>query len=377
MNSADFVKRVMGGRFWFIHEPWLWAAAAAAPLQANLQAPAPLAARTLPSSKKSGGLVAVVPIQGAIEKRSSFFSWFFGSGCSTDALTDQIRQAVNDPNVSAIVLDVDSPGGDVSGIDELASEIYLARKQKPITAVSNSMMCSAAYFLASQADEVLASPSSLTGSIGVYTTHEDDSQYLDNLGVKFTLISYGANKTEGNSYKPLSDDAQAHLQEMVNSFGQSFEKAVARGRGVKVDEVQKKFGQGRAFTAQKAVKSGLADRVGTLDDALAKHGAVRPAGTRASVFSGGSLVASPANGPQARRQDPDDEPENVDHQDDNEMDFEDGDGTCECACSACKEGACDACSCSACACDGCACDKTTSARKKAAANQRLLQLAEL
>ena len=370
MNSADFVKRVMGGRFWFIHEPWLWAAAAAAPLRADLSAPAPLAARTLPSSKKSGGLVAVVPIQGAIEKRSSFFSWFFGGGCSTDALTDQIRQAVADPNVSAIVLDVDSPGGDVSGIDELASEIYQARKQKPITAVSNAMMCSAAYYLAAQASEVLASPSSLTGSIGVYTTHEDDSQYLDNVGVKFTLISHGAHKTEGNSYEPLSDDARAQLQEMVDSFGQAFEKAVARGRGVKVDEVQKKFGQGRAFTAQKAVKLGLADRVGTLDDALAKHGAVRPAGKRASVFSGGSLAASPAN-------DPDDEPENVDDQDDNEMDFEDGDGTCECACSACKEGACDACSCRACACDGCACDKTTSARKKAAANQRLLQLAEL
>jgi capsid assembly protease len=377
MNSADFVKRVMSGRLWFIHEPWLRAAAAAAQLRADLPMPAPQAARTLPTSKKGGGMVAVIPIQGAIEKRSSFFSWFFGGGCSTDALTDQIRQAVADPNVSAIVLDVDSPGGDVSGIDELASEIYQARKQKPITAVSNAMMCSAAYYLGAQASEVLASPSSLTGSIGVYTTHEDDSQYLDNVGVKFTLISHGVNKTEGNSYEPLSDDARDHLQEMVDSFGQSFEKAVARGRGVKADEVQKKFGQGRAFTAQKAVKLGLADRVGTLDDALAKHGAVRPAGTRASLFSGGSLTASPANGPQARRQDPDDEPENVDDQDDNEMSSEDGDNACECTCSACKESACDACSCSVCACDGCPCDQTTSAQKEAAANRRRLQLAEL
>lgn len=378
MNSAAFVKRVMSGRLWFIHEPWLRAAAAAAQQRADLPTPAPQAARTLPSSKKGGGVVAVIPIQGAIEKRSSFFSWFFGGGCSTDALTDQIRQAVADPNVSAIVLDVDSPGGDVSGIDELASEIYQARKQKPITAVSNAMMCSAAYYLAAQASEVLASPSSLTGSIGVYTTHEDDSQYLDNVGVKFTLISYGANKTEGNSYEPLSEDARAHLQEMVDSYGQAFEKAVARGRGVKVDEVQKKFGQGRAFTAQKAVKLGLADRVGTLDDALAKHGAVRPTSTRASVFSGGSLAASPANGPRARRQeDPDDDPENVDDQDDNEMDFEDGDSTCECACKACQAGNCSECSCEACACKGCACDQTTSAHKKAAANRRRLQLTEV
>src|SRR5580704_13788633 len=106
MNSADILKRVMSGRLRFIHEPWLRAAAAAALLRADLPAPALQAARTLPSSKKGGGMVAVIPIQGAIEKRSSFFSWFFGSGCSTDALTDQIRQAVADPNVSAIVLDV-------------------------------------------------------------------------------------------------------------------------------------------------------------------------------------------------------------------------------------------------------------------------------
>jgi signal peptide peptidase SppA len=358
MNSADFVKRVMSGRLWFIHEPWLRAAAAAAQLRADLPAPAPQAARTLPSSKKGGGMVAVIPIQGAIEKRSSFFSWFFGSGCSTDALTDQIRQAVADPNVSAIVLDVDSPGGDVSGIDELAAEIYQARKQKPITAVSNAMMCSAAYYLAAQASELLASPSSLTGSIGVYTTHEDDSQYLDNVGVKFTLISYGAHKTEGNSYEPLSDGARDHLQEMVDSFGQTFEKAVARGRGVKLDEVQKKFGQGRAFTAQKAVKLGLADRVGTLEDALAKHGAAQPAATRASAFVVVELAGEDPEGT-----------ENVNDQGDND--------NCECSCSACTEDACDACSCGACSCDGCARGQTTSAHKQAAANRRWLQLAAL
>jgi hypothetical protein len=139
--------------------------------------------------------------------------------------------------------------------------------------------------------------------------------------------------------------------------------------------------RGRAFTAQKAVKLGLADRVGTLDDALAKHGATRPVGARGSLFSGGfhageaedSLATTPASEVQDRRQNPhDDDPENVDDQGDNKMDFGDGDSTCECACSACKEGACDACSCNA-----CACDQTTSAHKKAAANRRRLQLAEL
>jgi capsid assembly protease len=356
MNEAEFLKRAMSGRLWFVHEPWLRAAAAAAfSIHADFRALEPKAARML-SSTKGGGLVAVVPIQGVIEQRGGFFSYWFG-GCSTEALTEQIRQAVNDPNISAIVLDVDSPGGDVSGVDELASEIYQARKQKPITAVSNCLMASAAYYLASQANEVIVSPSSLTGSIGVYTTHQDVSQYLDNMGVKISLISYGANKTEGNSFEPLSDEARGYMQEMVDTFGQAFEKAVARGRGVKQDDVHKKFGQGRAFTAQKAVKLGLADRVGTIDDALGKHGASRPTGIRSS-----SVVGVRAG-----------DPENVN--DDNEMDQEDGDSTCECACSARSAGNCGACD--ACACDGCMCDAATKARKKAQAeNARRLQLAD-
>jgi signal peptide peptidase SppA len=287
MNDFEMLRRALGARFWAIHEPYLRAMVAALPsrIAANLQVPAPKAARVF-SSNKAGGGIALVPIHGVIEQRGGFFSMFFG-GCSCEMLTEQLRQAVNDPNVSAIVLDVDSPGGDVSGVDELAQEIYNARKVKPITAVSNCLMASAAYYLASQASEVIASPSSLTGSIGVYTTHEDDSEALDNMGVKMTLISYGANKTEGNSYEPLSDSAREHMQEMVDSFGNSFEKAVARGRGVKQDEVQKKFGQGRVFPAAKAVKLGMADRVGTLDDALGKHGASRPVGMRGSAFSSG------------------------------------------------------------------------------------------
>ncbi len=114
------------------------------------------------------------------------------------------------------------------------------------------------------------------------------------------------------------------------------------------------------------MKLGLADRVGTLDDALAKHGATRPVGMRGGLFSAPFLADE-----DRRRKDPEDG-ENVDDQDHNEMSEEDGDNTCECACSACKEGACDACSCNA-----CACDQTTSAHKKAAANRRRLQLAEL
>jgi ClpP class serine protease len=102
--------------------------------------------------------------------------------------------------------------------------------------------------------------------------HEDDSEMLTKLGVKLTIIKFGDNKAEGNSTEPLTDPAREHLQEMVDTFGAMFEKAVARGRNVSRDEVHSKFGQGRVFDAKTAVKLGLADRVGTLADVLAGNG---------------------------------------------------------------------------------------------------------
>jgi signal peptide peptidase SppA len=285
------IRRALSGKMWFIHEPKFNELLAFAELACEggaaferfrahaVEQLAAQAARARTVASGGFGAVAVVPLYGMLAHRGSFWSMYFG-GATVESLTDQLRQAVNDPLVSAIVLDVDSPGGDVEGIDELASEIYQARKQKPVTAVSNSLCASAAYYLASQASEILVSPSSLTGSIGVYCAHEDDSKYLDNLGIKITLVKYGENKAEGNPYEPLTDPARDHMQQMVDTFGQMFDKAVARGRGMKAEDVHSKFGQGRVFDAKKAVQLGMADKVGTFDDALLKHGVTRTPGAR-------------------------------------------------------------------------------------------------
>ena len=261
--------------------------------------------------------------------------------------------------MKSIVLDVDSPGGDVDGVDELATEIYNARKQKKITAVSNCLArVGLAYYLASQASELAVSPSSLTGSIGVYTMHEDDSEMLDKLGVKLTLIKFGENKAEGNSIEPLSDSAHAHLQEMVDTFGNAFEKAVARGRGIKQDEVHKKFGQGRVFDAKQAVRLGMADRVGTLDDVLRDHGVTRNPGASGAASNAAKMRAD------------------VGDPDDDQSDSADLPHDCACACAECKDGDCKSCSCANCACDGCACDAAAKSRKsKAEMLRRQLQLA--
>src|SRR5690606_12609791 len=110
--------------------------------------------------------------------------------------------------VGTIVLDVDSPGGGVYGVAEFAEEIYKARGQKRIVAVANSMAASAAYWIATAADELVVTPGGEVGSIGVYMLHEDWSGAYEKAGIKPTVIKFGENKAEGIDVEPLSESAQ-------------------------------------------------------------------------------------------------------------------------------------------------------------------------
>jgi len=325
------------------------------------------AARVKSLSNGKPGSIAVLPLYGMINQRVSG-DVSGPSGTSVQEFTQQFRQAVNDPNVTAIIIDVDSPGGTVSGVEELATEIYNARKTKKITAISNCLCASAAYWIASQASEVCASPSSMTGSIGVYQLHEDDSTALENLGVKFSFISAGKYKVEGNSFQPLDDEARAAMQGVVDDFYGMFTKAVARGRGVAVKAVVNGFGQGRCLTASDAVKQGLADRVATFDEVLGKYG-VKP-GTGSSARSALDAPAICAG----------EEP--VIDQDDEMF----SSGACTCACEACKNDACEACTHEGCdaeaeGCEGCgmaaAMPDPDMSKAEAEARMRRLQLAKV
>jgi signal peptide peptidase SppA len=333
----------------------------------------PVAARTRTLQADKPGSVAVLPLYGIINQRYS--GDFSGpQGTSVQEFTQQFRTAMNDPNVKAIVIDVDSPGGTVSGVDELATEIYNARKQgtKKITAVSNCLMASAAYYIASQANELCVSPSSLTGSIGVYSLHEDDSTALENLGVKFTFVSAGKYKVEGNNYQPLDDEARAAMQGVVDDFYDLFTKAVARGRGVAVKNVRNGFGEGRVLTANDAVKQGLADRVATLDDVLSKYG-VKPSQGAASSQSGAAAAETqPAIVAMGSSRGEDDT-------------IDQYAPACTCECEECIEGDCSECTHEGCdpeaeGCEGCgmmAAAQTKTAQAAAEARARRLRLARL
>lgn len=231
--------------------------------------------RDRPSEQRAGA-VAVLPLYGIMAQRMNLMTAMSG-GTSTQVFGQAFRQLVNDPDVGAIVLDVDSPGGDVFGTAELADTVHAARGRKPIVAVANSLMASAAYWVASQADEVVVTPSGQVGSIGVFTAHRDISAKTEAAGERLTLISAGKYKTEGNPYEPLSDEARAAVQEKVDAYYALFVDAVARGRAVTSRDVRDGFGQGRTVGARDAVRLGMADRVATLDATLERLQGTIPA----------------------------------------------------------------------------------------------------
>jgi signal peptide peptidase SppA len=227
------------------------------------------AARGGPQARTAGGAVAVLPLYGTIVQRAGMMTDYSG-GTSTELFAQQFRAVMADNTIGAVVIEVDSPGGSVDGVPELADEVYRSRGDKPIVASVNSMSASAAYWITSSCDEVCVTPSGEVGSIGVFAMHQDVSRAYDSLGVTHTFVSAGKYKTEGNPYEPLSDEARGAIQARVDDYYGMFVRAVARGRGVTPDDVRGGFGQGRVVGAREAVQMGMADRVETLPDTLAR-----------------------------------------------------------------------------------------------------------
>lgn len=219
----------------------------------------------------TSGAVAVLPLYGVVAQRMDSMMQISG-GTSTERFGRELTQAVDDPGVKAIVIDVDSPGGSVYGVEELASQIRAAKEKKYIVAVANSLAASAAYWIASSASELVVTPSGEVGSIGVYTVHQDYSAQLEQEGVKTTLIKAGKFKAEGNPFEPLSEDAKESLQARISEIYETFIASVAKGRGVSVAQVRDGFGQGRVVSAKEALEMKMVDRIGTLQDTLARLG---------------------------------------------------------------------------------------------------------
>ncbi len=266
--------------------------AAAMPVQDREARLAPFVARGPAGHSPASGAVAVLPMFGPISHRAGFFESIFGfsMGTSLDRFTAQFRQAMNDPNVKCVVIQCDSPGGTVEGVPELADEIMKSKAKKPVIAVADGRMASAAYWLCSAASEVVCTPSGSVGSIGVFMAHEDVSKALDREGVKVTLIAAGRYKTEGNSYEPLTPEARATMQKSVDRYGDMFVMSVAAGRGVSAFDVSQKYGQGRMLSARDALAAGMIDRIACIDETVQQRSSGRLGAGRRLALSAASEV---------------------------------------------------------------------------------------
>lgn len=213
--------------------------------------------------------IAVLPFYGVAVQRADALGEAIGL-LSLARFTQAFRAALADDAVSAILIDVDSPGGSVYGVAELADEIYRARARKPIAAIANSLAASGAYWVASAARDFYVTPGGEVGSIGVVTAHQDVSKALGKAGIETTLIAAGKYKTEGNPFEPLSPNARQHAQSRVDDYHRMFVGAVAKHRGVTESAVRTGFGQGRLLDAQRAKREGMVDDVATIDEVVRK-----------------------------------------------------------------------------------------------------------
>lgn len=218
------------------------------------------------------GTVAVIPIIGTLTQRGDVINSM--QTRSTDDIAAEARQAAAEPKIDAIVLEIDSPGGEVFGVPEAWTAIREAAKVKPVVAVASSQAASAALYLASAASEFYITPSGEAGSVGVYALHIDASKAIEDSGEKweFIVADNSPHKVEGAPSEPLSDDARAEMKKTVNHYMAMFVRDVAKGRRVTEKAVLSRFGGGRMLRPQEAVDARMADGIGTLEQAIRRAG---------------------------------------------------------------------------------------------------------
>jgi signal peptide peptidase SppA len=203
--------------------------------------------------------VALIDVFGILAHRSGGMNPDSSAIQSYEAVADQLRSALSDPVVSSILMQLDSPGGEVSGAFQLAEQIYQGRSIKPIHALANDLATSAAYLIGSAATTLTVSPTGQVGSIGVVMRHVDVSAAMEKDGVKVTFIHAGAHKVDGNPYEPLPEDVKARLQADVDHYYNLFVDAVVKHRNL--DPNQVRATEAGIFVAEEALRIGLVDMI--------------------------------------------------------------------------------------------------------------------
>jgi ClpP class serine protease len=215
--------------------------------------------------KREGG-VAMIHVSGVISRYANLFTNICG-GTTTQLLAQDFTQALNDPSIKAILLNIDSPGGEAKGIHELAEMIYQARGKKRIIAYVGGNACSAAYWIASACDEIVIDATGCAGSIGTVLEMRVRKQRDED---EFETIEIVSSQSPNKRQDPSTETGRAAYQKHLDDLAEVFVQRVARNMAVSRDTVINEFGGGGILIGQDAVDKGMAHRLGSLEGVIAE-----------------------------------------------------------------------------------------------------------
>ncbi len=215
------------------------------------------------SIKSNVERTAIIPIHGILTKKPGAFDVFLGM-TSYEQIEEQITQALADSSIETIILEIDSPGGEVNGIFDLADFIYESRAKKRVVALANDDAYSAAYAIASSAEKIFLTRTSGVGSIGVIASHIDQSRFDEKQGIKYTTIFAGSRKNDLNPHEPINSEGLKSLREEIDRLYEMFVQLIARNRNLSIEAI--KSTEAGLYFGEKAVEIGLADGITILTE---------------------------------------------------------------------------------------------------------------
>ena len=228
--------------------------------------------------------IAIIPVAGPLFRYANLFTMVSGA-TSYEILARDFARALDDPMVSGILLNIDSPGGEVNGVSELAGMIYEGRKRKPVRAYVGGLGASGGYWIAAAAEEIVVADTAQLGSIGVVAAFEDSRAADEKAGRRrFEIVS---SQSPDKRLDPTTDDGRGKIQARIDALAGIFVDRVAAYRGVTVEKVLADFGRGGVLVGADAVAAGLADKVGTFEGILAQMAGRPVVGSTGFAATGG------------------------------------------------------------------------------------------
>ena len=228
--------------------------------------------------------VAILPVVGPIFPRANLFTSFSG-GTSLELLAKDFNVALNDDNIETIILNVDSPGGDVTGVSEFSDMLFNAREKKNIISYVYGMGASAALWIASASSKVILGNTAEMGSLGVVAGYVSTKDSDEKKGIKH--IEIVSSQSPNKRPDVTTNEGRAQIQKLVDDVADVFVATVARNRGISSEEVLSKFGQGKMFVGQESVDRGLADGLGSLEGLINEHKQIN---SNKSLYNNGGFM---------------------------------------------------------------------------------------